>query len=136
VTRLHAGLAVAAVVENCNREILWALYTDPRERPQPHQHLAIAGDDQHAVIGLCQGEAEPDHRGCAHRAPKIKVAIVVTNRGGIPGRRSKTGHEEQIPTIRKQDAYGTVLREFSTLIHSARATLFARVAITADGAET
>jgi hypothetical protein len=59
VTRLHTGLAVAAVVENCNREILRALYTDRRERTQPHQYLAVAGDAQHAVIGLGQRGASP-----------------------------------------------------------------------------
>jgi hypothetical protein len=63
VPLLHPGLAVAAAVENCNRQLLRALYTDRRERTQPHQYLAVAGDDQHAAIGLGQREAEPDHRG-------------------------------------------------------------------------
>jgi hypothetical protein len=60
VTRLHPGLAVAAVVENCNREILRALHRSSRAHPTPS---AVAGDDQHAAIGLGQREAEPDHRG-------------------------------------------------------------------------
>jgi len=34
--------------------MLRALYTDRRERTQPHQYLAGAGDDQHAAIGLGQ----------------------------------------------------------------------------------
>jgi hypothetical protein len=46
-------LSKTAIARFCGR------YTDRRERTQPHQYLAVAGDDQHAAIGLGQRGAIP-----------------------------------------------------------------------------
>src|ERR1700686_3536560 len=59
MSRLHARFAVMAVVEDGNREVRRALHADRRERAEPHQHLAVAGDDGDPAVG--PGARQPPH---------------------------------------------------------------------------
>ena len=61
VARLHAGLGVAGIVEHDDRQVRRALDADRGERPQTHQHLAVAGHDQHAALAAARsrGQARP-----------------------------------------------------------------------------
>src|SRR6185437_7292568 len=83
-------------VEDDHREIAGPLDTDGGKAAEPHQHLTVAGDYRHAPLRLRQRDAKPDHRGAAHRAPEIEVAIIVAERGEIPRRRAKAGNNQQI----------------------------------------
>src|SRR5258706_4782812 len=66
---LHAGLAVALVVEHRDGEVARALRADRGETAQAHQHLAVPGDDEHAARGLRERKAQTDHARRPHRAP-------------------------------------------------------------------
>ena len=55
---LHAGLAVALVVDHHDGEIRRLLHADGGEQAQAHQHLAVAGDHQHAALRLREREAQ------------------------------------------------------------------------------
>ena len=59
VARLHAGLAIDAVVEHDDGEIARPLDADGGERAQPHQHLAVAGDDRDALCGCASARPSP-----------------------------------------------------------------------------
>src|SRR4051812_9211473 len=85
VARLHAGLAVKAVVEHHDGQILRLLHANGGEAAKSHQHFAIASDDGDACLRLRQRQAKPDHRGATHRAPEVEVAVVVACSEGIPG---------------------------------------------------
>src|SRR4029079_13609692 len=39
---------------------------------------------------------EPDHRRATHRAPEIKIAVVVAGGEGVPGAGAEPRHDEQI----------------------------------------
>ena len=54
---LPAGLAVVAVVDAQDREIGGVHHRDGGERADVHQQLAVAGDDQHALVRARQREA-------------------------------------------------------------------------------
>jgi len=105
VAALHARLGVAAVVEDRDREVRRARDADRRKPTQPHQHLAVTGHDEDSPLGLRQREAEPDHRGRAHRAPEIKIAGVIADRGGVPRRRAEPGHEQEAVAVLQQHAH-------------------------------
>ena len=96
VARLHAGLAIEAVVEHDDGEVAGLLHADGGEAAEPHQHLAVAGDDGDARVRLRQRKTEPDHRRAAHRAPEIEVAVVVAGGEGVPGAGAEPRHDEQI----------------------------------------
>ena len=70
VARLHAGLGVTAVVEHRDRQVGRPLHADRRQRAQPHQHLAVAGDDQHRRSG----------RAIARPSPTIAAAPIAPHR--------------------------------------------------------
>ena len=59
VARLHAGLAVDAVVEHDDREIGRPLDADGGERAHAHQHLAVAGDDRDHLFGCASARPSP-----------------------------------------------------------------------------
>src|ERR1700730_9000980 len=59
---LHAGFAVMIVVGDGHRQGRRALHADCRERAEPHQHLAITGDDEDTAVGPGNRQPEPDHR--------------------------------------------------------------------------
>ena len=69
VCRLVAGLAELAIVEHDDGEVRWLLGGHGGERAQAHQHVAVAGDDQYALGGLGQRQAEPHADRRAHGAP-------------------------------------------------------------------
>ena len=107
VARLHAGLAVNAIVENDDREIGRPLDADGRERAKPHQHFAVARDHRDAPSGLRQREAQTDHGGAAHRAPQIEIAVIVAGGGRIPGGRAEAGNDQQvIAAVGEQRGHG------------------------------
>ena len=99
---LHAGLAVALVVDDGDGEIGRPPHRDRRERADAHQHLAVAGHHQHAALRLRQRQAEPDHRRTAHRAPEIEVERMVARRGAIVCRRAEAADDQQVAAIGEQ----------------------------------
>ena len=94
-----------AIVEHRDCQIWRALHADRRERAESHQHLAVAGHDEHATRGLGHCEAEPDHRRRTHRAPQIEITLVFAHRGGIPGRRTEAGHDQHVAPIVEQHSH-------------------------------
>ena len=92
---LGAGLEVRLVVEDHEGEIRGPLVRDGREDPERHQELAVAGEQDHAPLGLREREAEGERRGLSHRAVETEVAQMITDRAEIPGTGSKTGDHEQ-----------------------------------------
>jgi len=70
VSRLHPGFAVALVIDHCDCQIARRLDADRSERAQAHQHLAIAGNHEHATRRLRERQPQPDHGRRAHRAPQ------------------------------------------------------------------
>src|SRR5262249_37010544 len=96
VARLAAGLAVEPVVEHHDREVRWFLHGDGRERTEPHQRLAVAGDYGDTQIRPRERDPEPDHGGAAHRAPEIEVAVVVADRRDVVGGRAEPRDDDEI----------------------------------------
>ena len=95
-------------------EIARPLDADGGERAQPHQHLAVAGDDRDAPLRLRQRQPEPDHGGAAHGAPEIEIAVVVAGGGEIPGGRAEAGHDQQIVApVGEQRGHGGAAIELS-----------------------
>ena len=72
VRGLHAGLGIQLIVDDHDRQILDFLSGDGGQRTQPHQHLTIAGNHQHAARGLRDGDSHPNHGCAAHAAPQVK----------------------------------------------------------------
>ena len=60
---LHAGLAEMAVVENDDGADCRRLGGDRRQAADPHQLLAVAGDDGDRPLRLRQRKAKADHAG-------------------------------------------------------------------------
>src|SRR5712691_3674295 len=81
---LQAGLAVALVVEDHDGEIGRALYADGGEAPQPHQHLAVSGDDQNAALGLRERKSQSYHARRSHHAPQGKSERMIARSGAVP----------------------------------------------------
>ena len=107
MARLHASLAVMAVVEDNDGEVRRLLDADGGERAHPHQHLAVAGDDENAFVRLRQSETKANHRRAAHGAPQIEVAIIVASGGEIPAGRAEARNDEQIVlAVREQGRHG------------------------------
>src|SRR2546430_13242957 len=102
VRLLHAGFAVALVVDHHQRQIRRLLHADRGERADSHQHLAIPGDHQHSSPGLSHRKPEADHRRLAHRAPEWKVERRVTGGGDIPGGRAQSRDDEELAAPGKQ----------------------------------
>src|SRR4051794_18662613 len=96
VALLAPGLAIGLVVEHRDREIARVLRRDRRQRAEAHEELAVAGDDEHRASRLREGEPEPDHRGAAHRAPKIEVERMIAGGGDVVGRRAEPGDDQEV----------------------------------------
>src|SRR5262245_55032401 len=96
MARLHAGLAIDAIIENDHGEITWLLDADGCERAKPHQHLSVTRDHRHPSIRLREREPQSDHGRSPHRTPEIEIAIVVAGGSGIPGRRAKARYDQQV----------------------------------------
>jgi hypothetical protein len=91
-----------AVVDDGDDEVLGLGDGDRRQAAEPHQLLAIAGDDQHLAIGLRLGETEADQRGGAHGAPEVIVGVRVAGGVDVVAGRAKPSHDEQIAAIPEQ----------------------------------
>ena len=78
------------------------LQADGGEAAHPHQHLAVAGDDDHRQLRLRQRDAEPDHDRAAHGAPQIEIAVVIAGRGDIVGRGAEAADDDGILAVRQQ----------------------------------
>jgi hypothetical protein len=102
VGRLHAGIAVALVVEHHDREVRRALHGDRGETAETHEQLAVAGDHEDPSLGLREREAEADHSGPAHRAPERKVQRAVAGRGDVPSGAAEPRDHEQIARVGKE----------------------------------
>src|SRR5215212_5557341 len=96
VALLASGLAIGLVVEHRDREIARVLRRDRRQRPKAHEELAVPGDDEHRPSRLREGEPEPDHRGAAHRAPKVEVERMIAGGGDVVGRRAEPGDDQEV----------------------------------------
>ncbi len=81
------------------REIGRTLHRDRGERAHPHQHLAVAGDDEDAPLRPRQREAKPDHRRTPHRAPEIEIARIVAGGRHVPGGRAEPAHDQEIAAL-------------------------------------
>ncbi len=102
VGRLHAGLAVALVVEHDDGEVGWPLDADRREPAEAHEQLAVAGHHEHPALRPGERQAEPDQRGAAHGAPEREGQRMVAGRGRVPiGAAEARDHQELIP-LRQQ----------------------------------
>src|SRR3979490_2323699 len=91
---LHPGFTVTLVIDYHDGEVVRALRTDGGETPQPHQHLAISGDDEHATLGLRERKTQTDHARRPHRAPQWEGERMIARGGAIPRRRSEPGDNE------------------------------------------
>jgi hypothetical protein len=100
--RLHAGLAVALVVDHHDAQVRRLLHADGGERAQAHQHLAVAGDDQHAPLRLGKRETQPHHGGLPHRAPHREAERRVSRGGDVPRGRAETRDHEQLAAVLEQ----------------------------------
>ena len=92
---LPPGLAEVLVVEHQDGEVARRLIGDHRKRADPHHHLAVAGEAQHAAIGLGDRDTERGREGEAHAAPGIEVLRVVAGGRAIPGRAAETRNDER-----------------------------------------
>ena len=99
---LHARLAVVLVVEHHDGEIPGGIGADRGERAEPHEHLAVSGDHDHAAPGLRARQAEPRHGGAPHRGPQIEVQRRVAGRGHVVGRAAEPGDDEGIAAIAEE----------------------------------
>src|SRR5262245_4668953 len=102
VTRLHAGLAVMAIVQDKHGEICRLLDANGGEAAQAHQHLAVTGDHSDATFGLRKRKTEADHGSTAHRTPKIEVECMVPRGGDIVGGSAQTRHDEKTAALLQQ----------------------------------
>src|SRR5262249_5478492 len=94
---LITGLAVMAVVDDKDRQVRRVQDRDRRERADIHQELAVAGRDQHALVGTREGKAQPDHAGAAHRARhRVDMRAVMGQRGDVTRRAGKPRDEQEI----------------------------------------
>src|SRR5438876_8239372 len=92
---LHAGLAVALVVQHDNAEVPGPPYADRSETPQPHQHFAVACDDENPPLRLRERKAQTDRARRPHCAPQRKSERMVARSGTIPSRGAESGDDQQ-----------------------------------------
>ena len=110
VARLHPGLAEMLVVDHDDVEIARARDANGGETPEAHQLLAVAGQSENALSGLSLRQSKPDQRGAAHRAPEIKIAIVVADGMKIIGRGAETGDDQRVLAVpEKRSDSGTAI---------------------------
>ncbi len=94
---LPAGLAVVAVVDAEDGEVGGIDHRDGGERADVHQELAVARDNEHALVGTCEREAEPHHAGRAHgAAERIDVRAVAGHRADVTGGAAQSHHEQEV----------------------------------------
>ena len=96
VRGLVAGLAELLVVEHDDGEIVGLLGRHGGERAQAHHQVGVAGDHQHALAGLRQGEAQPHADRRAHGAPQRHVERPVARLGDVPVRRAEACDDQQV----------------------------------------
>src|ERR1700733_4229126 len=102
MARLAAGLAVDLVIQHHDGEIFGFLQANGRQTSHPHQHFAVACDDDHRQVRLRQRYPQPDHDRAAHGAPQIKVAVVIAGGGDIVGRGAQAADHDRILALRQQ----------------------------------
>ena len=85
-----------------DREVGGAGSGDGCKRAHPHQHLAIAGDDQHTAVWLRPGEAEANHRGSAHGAPQVEIERPVPGGGQVVGGGAEAGDDKHVGGIAEE----------------------------------
>ena len=66
-----------------------------------HTHSGI--DLVATALGLRQCQAEPDHRGAAHRAPEVEVLLAVTEHANVVGGGAQSGDDQEVAGIAQQD---------------------------------
>src|SRR4051812_47646884 len=139
VALLAPGLAIGLVVEHGDREIARVLRRDRRQRAEAHEEFAVAGDDEHRPSRLRKRKPEPDHRGAAHRAPKVEVERMIASGGDVVGRRAEPGDDQQVAPALQQPRDGGAaverLRHFAnTLAPMRRCDRSTAVAVSASKA--
>src|SRR5262249_16825609 len=80
-------------------QVLRLLHADRGERSQPHEHLAVAGDDEHPAPRLRERKAETHHRRLTHRAPERKAERRIARRGDVPRGRAETGDDQKVSSL-------------------------------------
>ena len=112
---LPAGLAVVAVVDAQDREVGRIDHRDGGKRADAHQQLAVAGDDQHALVRARQRQAEPHHAGGAHgAAERIDVGAVARNGTDVAGGAAQSGDEQKILVAADQRRHGFAALQYET----------------------
>jgi ABC-type uncharacterized transport system YnjBCD ATPase subunit len=96
---LHPRLAVVLVVEHHDAEVRRPLRADGGQRPEPHEHLAVAGHHEYAAARLGEGQAEPGHGRAPHGRPEVEIEWGVPGRGHVVGRIAEAGDDEGIPAV-------------------------------------
>src|SRR5262249_59435553 len=76
VARLHAGLAINAIIENNDGEIARLLDADGRQRAKPPEPLAVAGDHGNAPPGLPHPASQSHHPAATPAPPHLEVTLV------------------------------------------------------------
>src|SRR5215208_632500 len=137
VALLAPGLAIGLIVEDRDREIARVLRRDRRQRPKAHEEFAVPGDDEHRPSWLREGEPEPDHRGAAHRAPKVEVERMIAGGGDVVGRRAEPGDDQEVAPVLQEPRDGGApvegLRHFAnTLAPMRRCERSTAVAVSAS----
>src|SRR5579883_702333 len=123
---LHAGLAEMAVVEHDDGEVAGLLCRDRQQAAEPHQLLAVSGDDSDRPLRLRQGQAESDHGGAAHGAPEIEIARVLAGVEHVIGRRAEAAHDKQIAALGKQRLHRLAAIERTEIPHHLLSVHFLR----------
>src|SRR5215470_874210 len=95
MTHLHAGLAEVVVVDHHDDEVLRIGHRDGGEPTEPHQLLTVARDHHDRAVRLRLRETQADQCGRAHGAPEIVVAVMITSRVHVVGRRAKAGDDKK-----------------------------------------
>src|SRR5262249_34556260 len=62
MAELHSGLTEMSIVENDDREISRLLGGNRYQTADTHELFSVSGDDSNRSRGLCQRDAEADHR--------------------------------------------------------------------------
>src|SRR5262249_7699537 len=99
---LAPGLAELLVVEHEHGEIPGCLIANYGQRAQPHHHLAVAGDGDHAPARLGQGEAERGWNSKAHATPGVEIFGAITGGEAIPGGAAEPGGDQSIAAMPQQ----------------------------------
>ena len=86
-----------AVVDAQDREVRRVHHGDHRERAEIHQQLAVAGDNEHALVRTRKREAEPHHGGRPHgTAERVDMRRIARHGADVAGGAARARDEQEI----------------------------------------